>query len=193
MPAGVALDAAAANSKFSEHYSASGHDFQSSCRVHAAGQRVVDFGKRKSKAMAAKKSKSKKSSKPKARARKPSKMKKTIAKVAAKLKAAKNKKKATPKPSRQRSQSVRAVPGELVQYEQRERRASSGGQSGDMQGIAAMADVDSESVEQLLEEGQTFEAEAVSGVENAPDPDQAEVHTREVPEDDVPEEYLEKD
>jgi hypothetical protein len=27
-------------------------------------------------------------------------------------------------------------------------------------------------------------------VENAPDPDVSEVHTRQVPEDDVPEEYL---
>jgi hypothetical protein len=30
-------------------------------------------------------------------------------------------------------------------------------------------------------------------VEDAPDPDVAEVHTTQVPEDDVPSEYLEKD
>jgi hypothetical protein len=53
--------------------------------------------------------------------------------------------------------------------------------------------VDSESVEELLEEGQAREAAAISGVEDAPDPDQAEVHTREVPVDDVPEEYTDKD
>jgi len=53
--------------------------------------------------------------------------------------------------------------------------------------------VDSESAEELLEEGQSFEAEVVSGVENALDPDQGEVRTREVPEDDVPEEYTDKD
>jgi hypothetical protein len=45
----------------------------------------------------------------------------------------------------------------------------------------------------LLEEGQPFEAEAVAGVEGAPEPDVAEVTTKEVPEDDVPPEYLEND
>lgn len=60
------------------------------------------------------------------------------------------------------------------------------GQSGDVQGLSEIAEADSESVEELLEEGQTFEAEAVSGVENAPEPDQAEVRTSEIPEDDVP-------
>jgi hypothetical protein len=64
-----------------------------------------------------------------------------------------------------------------------------GGQSGDNQGLSRKEDVDSENVEELTEEGQDFEAEVVSGVENAPDADQGEVRTREVPEDDVPEEY----
>jgi hypothetical protein len=64
-----------------------------------------------------------------------------------------------------------------------------GGQSGDNQGLSRKEDVDSESVEELAEEGQDFEAEVVDGVENAPDADQGEVRTREVPEDDVPEEY----
>jgi hypothetical protein len=50
-------------------------------------------------------------------------------------------------------------------------------------------DVDSESIRELAEEGQDYEAEVVDGVENAPDPDVSEVKTREVPEDDVPEEY----
>jgi len=53
--------------------------------------------------------------------------------------------------------------------------------------------VDSESVEELLAEGQSFEAEVVNGVEKAPDPDQGEVRTRQLPEDDVPEEYREQD
>lgn len=51
--------------------------------------------------------------------------------------------------------------------------------------------VDSESVEELLEEGQALEAAAISGVEDALDPDQAEVHTHETLADDVPEEYTE--
>src|SRR5262245_34600495 len=71
--------------------------------------------------------------------------------------------------------------------------STSAGQSGDVQGLSRTATVDSESVEELLEEGQAREAAAISGVENALDPDQSEVHTREVPEDDVPEEYTDKD
>jgi hypothetical protein len=66
---------------------------------------------------------------------------------------------------------------------------NAGGQSGDIQALPRTEDVDSESVEELAEEGQAFEAEVVSGVENAPDADQGEVRTREVPEDDVPDEY----
>jgi len=66
---------------------------------------------------------------------------------------------------------------------------NSAGQSGDTQGLSDVEEADSESVEELLEEGQSFEAEAISGVENAPDPDVSEVHTRQVPEDDVPTEY----
>jgi len=69
----------------------------------------------------------------------------------------------------------------------------SAGQSGDTQGLPGGAQADSESVEELVEEGQSFEAEVISGVEDAPDPDVAEVHTHQVPEDDVPSEYLERD
>jgi N utilization substance protein A len=65
----------------------------------------------------------------------------------------------------------------------------SAGQSGDLQGISDVADADSESVKDLVEQGNAFEAEAVDGVENAKDPDVSEVTTRQVPEDDVPEEY----
>ena len=70
--------------------------------------------------------------------------------------------------------------------------AASGGQSGDTQGLSRKEDVDSESVVELEEEGQSFEAEAISGVENAKDPDQGEVTTSEVPEDDVPPEYADR-
>jgi len=51
----------------------------------------------------------------------------------------------------------------------------------------------SESVEELLEEGNSFEAEVVAGVERAGDADEKEVRAHEVNEDDVPEEYLERD
>jgi hypothetical protein len=69
----------------------------------------------------------------------------------------------------------------------------SAGQSGDTQGLSDVEEADSESVVELLEDGQSFEAEAIDGVENAPDADVAEVHTRQVREDDVPPEYLDND
>ncbi len=65
------------------------------------------------------------------------------------------------------------------------------GQSGDLQGLSSLEGADSESVDELLEEGNAFEAEAVKGVQDAGDAD--EVHTHEVPEDDVPGEYRDKD
>jgi hypothetical protein len=70
---------------------------------------------------------------------------------------------------------------------------SSGSQSGDIQQLSDITGADSESVEELAEEGNAFEAEAVQGVENAAPPDVSEVTTREVLEDDVPAEYLNDD
>ncbi len=55
------------------------------------------------------------------------------------------------------------------------------GQSGDLQGLSNIADADSESVEQLVEEGQAMEADAIAGVEDAPDADVSEVRTRHRP------------
>jgi len=52
---------------------------------------------------------------------------------------------------------------------------------------------DSESVDELLDEGNAFEADVVKGVEDADEPGDGEVHTHEVPEDDVPGEYLDED
>jgi hypothetical protein len=69
----------------------------------------------------------------------------------------------------------------------------SAGQSGDTQGLPDRAEADSESVEELAEEGQAFEAELIDAVEDAPDADVAEVRTKEVPEDDVPPEYDNQD
>src|SRR6267143_1930919 len=69
----------------------------------------------------------------------------------------------------------------------------SGGQSGDLQGLSSLEGADSESVDELLEEGNAFEAEAVKGVQDAGDADESEVHTHEVPQDDVPGEYRDKD
>lgn len=88
---------------------------------------------------------------------------------------------------------VRPDSAEIVSYGRRGLGARSGGQSGDTQGISSAVRTDSESVEELLEEGQSFEAEVVAGVENAPEPDEGEVRTKEVPEDDVPDEYRQQD
>jgi hypothetical protein len=45
----------------------------------------------------------------------------------------------------------------------------------------------------LIEEGNAFEADAVTGVEDAEKADKKEVRTHEVSEDDVPEEYQDRD
>lgn len=87
----------------------------------------------------------------------------------------------------QKSQSV-----DMVSLRREGRRSRSGGQSGDLQGLSNIAGADSESVDELLEEGNAFEADAVKGVEDAGDLDEREVRTHEVAEDDVPEEYLEE-
>jgi hypothetical protein len=72
-----------------------------------------------------------------------------------------------------------------------ERREHQDGQAGDLQGLSNLPTANSESVEELLDEGNALEAEAIQGVENALDADQGEVE-HEVPEDDPPE-YLDKD
>jgi hypothetical protein len=130
--------------------------------------------KNKSKSMAkAKKASRKKAPKKKVRAKK----------VAPRKKAGKKKRNALGK-----SQNVAAVA-----FEPKGLGARSGGQSGNLQGLSNSAGADSESVDELLEEGNAFEAEVVEGVENVPDADRGEIRTHEVPEDDVPEEYLDKD
>jgi len=65
----------------------------------------------------------------------------------------------------------------------------SAGQSGDTQGLPDEAEANSQSILELVEEGQFFEADVTDGVEDA-ESDVAEVRTRQVSEDDVPAEYL---
>jgi len=93
------------------------------------------------------------------------------------------------KKSRQRRIPGRGSPAELVAYETPGLGAETGGQAGDTQGLSGVVVGGSESVRELLEEGQFYEAEVLEGVEKARDEDESEVETREVPEDDVPEEY----
>ena len=88
---------------------------------------------------------------------------------------------------RQKSQSV-----DTVSFALKGRGARSGEQSGDLQGLSNVQAADSESVDELLEQGNAFDAEVVKGVEDAGDLDEGEVRTHEVPQDDVPGEYLDK-
>src|SRR6266702_1011853 len=137
----------------------------------------------------ARKKKAVKKTKKKAAPRRPKKQAKR-AKPAPKLALRKAPKKKAAK-SRTRGKANSA---ELAGYQPKGLGAFTAGQSGDLQGISRRAGIDSESVTELLEEGQTFEAEAVAGVENAADPDVSEVVTHQFPEDDdVPEEYQNSD
>ncbi len=82
---------------------------------------------------------------------------------------------------------------EEAAFQPEELRSRAGGQAGSLQGLSDVSDADAESVDELLEEGNAYEAEVVEGVEDARDADQGEVRTHEVPEDDVPEEYIDHD
>ena len=141
--------------------------------------------------MATKKKSKKKTANPKKRASKKVMPKKAAAKKLStknlKKQSAK-KKKASPKKQIQKK-SERSGSAVFL----RDRDSRSGEQSGDLQGLSRPESADSESVEELLEEGNAFEADAVLGVEEADLEDGKEVHTHEVPEDDVPDEYLDKD
>lgn len=82
---------------------------------------------------------------------------------------------------------------ETVRLKPKSRVARAGTGAGDLQGISTVEDVDSESADELLEEGQAFEAGIVSGVEHAGNAEESEVVTHEVLEDDVPKEYDDQD
>jgi hypothetical protein len=144
-------------------------------------------------------SKKKPAARKKAAPKKRSSAKKAAPKVAAKKSVAKKPvvaKMTSPKKKTNRAKGSalrQSSPNPISINSRRGLGAESGGQSGDTQGLSRRENVDSESVEELMEEGQYLEAEAVSGVENAPDADVSEVHTREVPEDDVPKEYTDRD
>lgn len=89
------------------------------------------------------------------------------------------------------------VEAELKREFQNRSRAAAGmvppSRSEDFEGLSRDQQADSESVDELVEEGNVFEAGAVAGVQEADEAGEKEVHTHEVPEDDVPEEYLDKD
>lgn len=157
-------------------------------RKKPASKKTVGKKKTAKKKLVAKKtSAAKKSPKKKAAARKPATGQMAKSKSASKRHPAKKAVRAKAKPGRAEA------PSHVSRSSRRGLGSDSGGQSGDTQGLSRRESVDSESVEELMEEGQYLEAEAVSGVEDAPDADQGEVRTRQFPEDDVPQEYLDEE
>ncbi len=154
-------------------------------------KKVVKKNKPVAKAKPAKRVAAKKNPKKNARNVAKSAAKKTLKKVAAPKK--KIVKQGASKKAPKQKVRGKADGAELISYKNPGRGADTGGQAGDTQGLSGVAETDSESVKELLEEGQAYEAEVVGGVENAPDADEGEVRTHEVPEDDVPEEYRGED
>jgi hypothetical protein len=130
--------------------------------------------------------------------RKVTKSKKTTkrpsAKVSARARKAAPKRKATATKPAKKSRTIRgtsAAAGRArsIPFRPKGPGAETAGQSGDIEGLRKVARANSESVEELAEEGQSFEADVVAGVEDAEDAEESEVVTHEVPEDDVPSEY----
>src|ERR1700733_1133030 len=150
--------------------------------------------------MATKKKAVKRTAKTKKTATKKATPKKSVkAKTVAKKKPAKKKlakkpapkpiaKKAAKKPAKKKVQAKKQARKETpplapARFSRDDDSSSSAGQAGDLQGLSHRADADSESVDELLEEGNAFEAGIVEGVEDAGDEDEKEVRTRELPED----------
>jgi hypothetical protein len=127
--------------------------------------------------------------------RKPAKPKKALSKRPAVIKKALSKKAVLKKKAAVKKGTLKGKRQNVatIEFDLENKRARSGGQSGNLQGLSDIESADSESVDELLEEGNAYEAEIVEGVQNARDADQGEVKTHEVPEDDVPQEYLDKD
>jgi hypothetical protein len=119
---------------------------------------------------------------------------KAAAKTAAKAPAAKGKQtaKTARKQPRVSSRGLSEI-NDSVDFEPKGLGARSAGQSGDLQGLSNVAGADSESVDELVEEGNAFEAGIIKGVQDVPDADEGDIVTHEVPEDDVPREYDNED
>jgi hypothetical protein len=126
----------------------------------------------------------KKSSNSKASKAKPKPKLKAKAKPKAKAKATKPAKKKVKKPARKPARSSPDLNEAAPMVKGRGARTA--GQSGDTTGLSDEEDADSESVEELVEEGQDFEAEIVDAVENAPNADEGELDAEPPAEDDDP-------
>jgi hypothetical protein len=119
---------------------------------------------------------------------------KTVTKTVAKAPAAKAKPaaKTARKQPRVSTRGLSEI-NDSVDFEPKGLGARSAGQSGDLQGLSNVAGADSESVDELVEEGNAFEAGIIKGVQDVPDADEGDIVTHEVPEDDVPREYDNED
>ena len=71
------------------------------------------------------------------------------------------------------------VPIDELENDSEELASDSAGQSGDNQGLSQIEDVEEESVEELAETDQAYEAEIEEGVEDAGDHPERPVRTRE--------------
>jgi hypothetical protein len=69
---------------------------------------------------------------------------------------------------------------ELITEEPEGLKARAGGQSGALQGLPDIAVADSESVSELIEEGNAREAEIVMGLEEVSDADEGEIIAHEM-------------
>src|SRR5215467_9638026 len=100
----------------------------------------------------------------------------------------------TRKPARKKAKKVaakrRSAPRE---FPVKQPESQSGRLAGDLQGLSHLEDAESESVAELVEEGNAFEAGILSGVEAADTEDEGEVESHEVQADDVPGEYQDED
>ena len=135
-------------------------------------------------------SKRKKSSARKSAPSRTASKKKTIARKPAALKKKASPRKATPKKI---SLRINTQGLDTTEIERSLVRARAAVMSGDLQGLSRKARAASESVDELLEEGNAYEAGILQGVEEAEEADEGEVLTHEVLADDVPEEYLDED
>jgi hypothetical protein len=92
-----------------------------------------------------------------------------------------------------RTKSTPIEPVTQVKKNAPETATEAGGQSGDLQGLSDREESDNESVRELIEEGQFYEASVVEGVEDAPPADAGPIRIRQRTEDDLRPEYEDQD
>jgi hypothetical protein len=137
----------------------------------------------------------KSAAKKKTAAKKPARKKVVVRKKVAPKKAPKKAKKTAVRKSKPRKTPAQPKPQGLDTFgiERGMVRARAGVLSGDLQGLSRKAKADSESVDELVQEGNAYEAGILQGVEEADNADEGEVKSHEELADDIPEEYLDKD